>query len=75
MKICKSCGRSKAIEGPDICVFCDGTVFEEKTIDQLNATCSYCGKIATEALVKYWIILPFYNSTSHEWYCGCKGWD
>ena len=69
---CKYCGNMKLSTG-DICVICDGTEFEEKDLSQAGATCTYCGKVASEAAAQNG--LPFYNAKNHTFYCGCKGWD
>jgi len=39
-------------------------------------TCPYCKKKAKiKDILKIWISVPFYDSRTKTYYCGCRGWD
>ena len=80
--VCKGCGQKmQAIDqdGKPACTTCiglhkDSGIPIEIEVDIENAKCCYCKKIATKSSFDL-DNLPFYDSTTNTYYCGCRGWE
>lgn len=75
---CASCNsgiEARDEHGNKVCPICEEYKFKEVEIDIEEARCSHCNKTIKELNWHKKNKIPFYNSKTKTFYCGCRGWD